>query len=326
MKIGTRISADWLERPGDLAFLKQIGVDVVDITMDLIPGFSKNHRLTREGVQQAADILDTAGLSIERINSVGAQTMNTFLGHEGSEQELDDLANNAEISGEFGFPVYGVQCFQASTFGHFPKPMHEYVEGRGGYRHLRVNVTEAQGHPPPEGAPTAEQIWERTIRIFETVVPICESHGINVAMHGNDPPVPELYGVPQILCDYDAFDRLFTAVPSDHNGMTFCVGTRYESGQDVFEGIRRFGSKIFHVHFRNVHGTIPKDGWYEEHIPDAGDLNMFEVASALHEVGYEGTIDYDHIMTLSSDDEYGRQYIAYCVGHMRGILNALSAN
>ena len=39
MKIGTRISPDWLERPQDLKFLKQIGVDVVDITMDICPGY-----------------------------------------------------------------------------------------------------------------------------------------------------------------------------------------------------------------------------------------------------------------------------------------------
>ena len=107
-------------------------------------------------------------------------------------------------------------------------------------------------------------------------------------MHGNDPPVPVFYGVPQVLYDFDTFDRLFTEVPSEHNGMTFCVGTRYESGQDVFEGIRRFGTKIFHVHFRNVHGRIPEQGWYEEGIPDEGDLNMFEVARALKEAGYEG--------------------------------------
>ena len=38
MKIGTRVSPDWLERPDDLAFLKQIGVDCVDITLDMCPG------------------------------------------------------------------------------------------------------------------------------------------------------------------------------------------------------------------------------------------------------------------------------------------------
>ncbi len=46
---------------------------------------------------------------------------------------------------------------------------------------------------------------------------------------------------------------------------------------------------------------------------------------ALHDTGYEGVIDYDHIMRLSTDGPAGREYIAYCVGHMRGILQSLDS-
>jgi mannonate dehydratase len=35
-----------------------------------------------------------------------------------------------------------------------------------------------------------------------------------------------------------------------------------------------FGPKIFHVHFRNVRGTLPKDGGYDEVMLDDGDMNM----------------------------------------------------
>ncbi len=325
MLIGTRISPDWLERPDDLRFLKQVGVDVVDITMSLVPGYDETGRLSRDGVERAVELLAAADLRIERINSTGAMTRRTFLGQPGAGEELANLAHNTRVCCDLGLPVLGVQCFQAGTFGHSPGPGYSWVEGRGGYQHLRSDLSEAlRNHPPPVGAPTADQLWERTIRIFERVVPIAESGGLLVAMHGNDPPVPALYGVPQILYDFDCFDRLFREIDSPNMGMTFCVGTRYESGQDVFEGIRRFGErgKIFHVHFRNVHGRIPVDGWYEERAPDEGDLSMFEVARALREVGYERAIDYDHIMRLVGD-EAGKAYIAFCVGHSRGILEGL---
>ena len=325
MLIGTRISPDWLERPDDLRFLKQIGVDVVDITMSLIPGYDETGRLSPEGVQRAVDLLAAAGLRIERINSTGDMTRRTFLGLPGSEEELDNLAHNTRVCCDFALPVLGVQCFQGGSFGHSPGPAHSWVEGRGGYHYLRSDLSDAlRDRPPPEGAPTADQLWERTLRIFERVVPIAESGGVLVAMHGNDPPVPALYGVPQILYDFDCFDRLFREIDSPNMGMTFCVGTRYESGQDVFEGIRRFGGrgKIFHVHFRNVHGRIPVDGWYEERAPDEGDLSMFEVARALRDVGYDRAIDYDHIMRLVGD-EAGKAYIAFCVGHSKGILEGL---
>jgi mannonate dehydratase len=206
--------------------------------------------------------------------------------------------------------------------------MHSMIEGRGGYSHLKVDLSDALNQPPPEGAPTHDEIWERTLKIFRNVVPVAESAGVNVAMHGNDPPVPSLHGVPQVLYNFAAFDRLFSEVPSPNNGMTFCVGTRYESGEDVFEGIRHFGEqgKIFHVHFRNVRGKIPEKKGYEEVIPDAGDMDMYRVAKALHDVGYDAVIDYDHIMRLTTDGPEGREYIAYCVGHMRGLLQALESN
>lgn len=328
MKIGTRISPDWLDRPDALKFLKQIGVDCVDITFDIFPGCkAAGGRLNREGVEQVVEALDRAGLVIERANSLSTYTRATFLGEPGSEQEIDNLVHSVRICGAFNMPVMGVQCFQAGQFGKFDVEMHRMVEGRGGYRHLKMDLSRVLDQPPPPGAPAREEVWERTLKIFRAVVPEAERAGVKIAMHGNDPPVPSICGVPQVLYDFDAFDRLFSEVPSPNNGMTFCVGTRYESGQDVFEGIRRFGAqgKIFHVHFRNVKGTIPETGGYAEVIPDDGDLNMYEVARALHEVGYEGAIDYDHIMKLTTDGPEGREYIAFCVGHMRGILQALES-
>ena len=330
IKIGTRISPDWLDRPGDLAFLKQIGVDCVDITLDICPGYAEaGGRANRDGMQQVAEIIDKAGLKVERANTLNSHYINTFLGRDGSQQEIENLIVNAELCGEIGFPVMGIQCFQATQFNHVTKPMHTMIEGRGGYKHLHMELAEATADcPPPEGAPTHEEVWERTIKIFAEVMPTAESTGVLVAMHGNDPPVPHIYGVPQVLTSFAAFDHLFASVPSANNGMTFCVGTRYESGEDIFAGIKHFGEqgKIFHVHFRNVHGTIPTNQWYEEVIPDSGDLDMYKVLKALHDAGYDRVIDYDHVMQLTTDDPQGRQYIAYCVGHMRGLLQELTSD
>ena len=326
MKIGTRISPDWLDRPGDLAFLKQIGVDVVDITMDICPGYNEaGGRAIRDGLTQVAEAIDKAGLKVERANTLNSHFQTVFLGQEGADYELESAQINAELCGEFGFPVMGIQCFQAGGLGTFPRPIHERVTNPDGSSHLRMDLIDAlKDQPPPEGAPTHDELWERTLRIFGETVPVAESNGVKLAMHGNDQPVPALYGVPQILYNFDAFDRLFSEVDSPANCMTFCVGTRYESGEDIFEGIRRFGHKIVHVHFRNVHGTIPANQGYEEVFPDRGDLDMYQVVRALHEVGYEGAIDYDHIMGISTDTPVGREYIAFCVGHARGKLQGLA--
>src|SRR5262249_54172697 len=157
--------------------------------------------------------------------------------------------------------------------------------------------------PPRSTAPTHEQIWEQTLKIYQAVMPVADQKQVRIAMHGNDPPVSSYFGIPQVITRFTDFDRLFSEVPSAQNGMTFCVGSRYESGEDIYEGIRRFGEqgKIFHVHFRNVRGNAPTKQMYEEVFLDEGELNMRRVAQALKDVGYTGAIDYDHIMRLSSD-------------------------
>ena len=144
-------------------------------------------------------------------------------------------------------------------------------------------------------------------------------------MHGNDPPLYRYLGSPQILCRFADFDRLFQEVPSKHNGITFCVGTRYESGEDIFKGIRHFGNqgKLFHVHFRNVRGTLPAQKGYSEVMVDDGDLKMKDVLRALDEVGYDGVIDYDHSLGIIGDEPLPKQYIAFAIGYMRGLLHNL---
>lgn len=324
IRIGTRISKDWLDRPDDLSFIKQIGVDYVDIVLDMVPGFDEaGGRASKEGLSEVMETLDKAGLEIERANTSGPDYINAFLGREGGDREIENLQVNAEICGEAGIPLFGIQCFQAATLHPFRDQLHSWVKGRGGYQHHHMRVKELAEMPLRDDAPTHEQVWDGTLNIYRNVIPIAEQYNMDIGMHGNDPPQPKLNGVPQVLHNFDAFDRLFSEVPSKNNKMTFCVGTRYESGENIFEGIKRFGDKIVHVHFRNVKGTIPTHGEYEEVMPDEGDLNMYDVAKALDDVGYDGVIDYDHLNRITTDSPQGREYMAYCVGHMRGILNSI---
>ncbi|MBI01889.1 MAG: hypothetical protein CL783_05385 [Chloroflexi bacterium] len=325
-RIGTRISADWLDRPEDLKFIKQIGVDYVDIVLDMVPGYEEaGGRANRDGLHQVIEKLDDVGLKIERANTSGTHYVNAFLGRPGGDREIENLQVNAELCGEAGLPMFGIQAFQASTLHPFRENFHSWVTGRGGYQHHHMRVRELADMPLRSDAPSAQQIWEGTLNIYKSVMPVLDQYDLRVGMHGNDPPVPKINGVPQVLYNFDAFEKLFTEVPSKNNGMTFCVGTRYESGEDIFEGIRRFGDKIIHVHFRNVKGTIPVNGEYEEVMPDEGDLSMYRVAKALDDVGYQGVIDYDHLNRISTDSPQGREYMAYCVGHMRGILQSIEA-
>ncbi len=327
IRLGARIDPSWLERPTDLAFLRAIGVEFVDVEMGVFSGFKESGgALERSAVGDVVDRLRMHGLQIERANYTKSEVRPQYLGQPAGKAAIENICRAAELLGEFEIPVFGLQCFDASVILGRAAGAHSWRKGRGDYEYLHIDVAEDRAvDVSPSAAPTHAQLWERTLEIFEALMPVADSAGLRVATHGSDPPIETAAGVPQMLTSFADFDLLFRDAPSPNNGMTFCVGTRYESGEDVFEGIRRFGGagRIFHVHFRNVRGTIPSDAAYAEVAPDEGDLEMLQVLRALDAVGYDGVIDYDHLMKLPGGDPAGRDYMAFCVGHMRGLIEAL---
>jgi mannonate dehydratase len=328
IRIGTRISPAWLRSPNDvdLRFLKQIGVDALDIELVMVKGYQETGSITKEALRELTDRFNAVGLRIERANALGDQILNAHLDRPEGEREIDNLKRIGEVLSEAEIPVYGIQACQASQLVQGGGGGLSRKEGRGGYGYPAFDLAASEASvPKPRYRVTSDQLWKGLLNIYRQVVPVIEGSKTRIAMHGNDPPLYQHLGSPQILCRFADFDRLFAEVPSRHSGITFCVGTRYESGEDVFAGIRHFGSqgKLVHVHFRNVRGTLPTNRHYEEVFVDDGDLNMAKVARALHEVGYDGVIDYDHPIRMTGDGPLPKQYIAFAVGYMRGVLNSL---
>lgn len=328
IRLGVRFNEAWLvsKNDDDLKFFKQIGVDCVDIELRLIKGYAEQGVFTKADLQAFIDRLDACGLKIERANSLGPMCLNAHLNRPEGQQEIDNLKRIGELLADAQIPVFGIQACQASLHVEGARNGWDRKRGRGGYEYPEFNVQRSKRDAPqPKYQVTSEQLWRGLINIYQQVMPTVEGSQTMIAMHGNDPPLPEHLGSPQIICRYADFDRLFNEVPSQHNGITFCVGTRYESGEDVFAGIRRYGQqgKLFHVHFRNVRGTLPTHGGYSEVMVDDGDLSMPRVLRALNEVNYSGVIDYDHAMHITGDEPLPKQYIAFAMGYMRGLLDSL---
>ncbi len=329
LRIAARIGSDWLDRPDDLSLLKQIGIDYVDTSIDVFPGYpARGGRLDRSSVGEIVEKLDRFGLRMERCQVTHDDLLEAFLGRPGGQREIDNLVHNVEVLGEFDVPVLGIQVFHSRQLVSWDDTI-LWPEGRGGSTHMRQDLNGVLDVPLRPGAPTPEGLWEGTLNVYRQTLPAAEKAGVLVATHGVDPPVPSVHGVPQILHKFAEFDRLFEELPSPNNGFTYCVGTRYESGEDVLAGIRKYGEqgRLFHVHFRNVVGTIPAGGVYDEVAPDEGDMDMFRIAQALDEVGYKGVLDYDHAnaVNLVGDEPDRRIYIAYLVGYNRAIAQAVAS-
>jgi mannonate dehydratase len=85
--------------------------------------------------------------------------------------------------------------------------------------------------------------------------------------------------------------------------------------------IRHFGQrkKIFNIHFRNIRGH--RDDFHEVY-PDEGDVDLFQAARVLQEVGYEGMLMPDHV-PHDPTDPTGSAGFAFCYGYIKGVLQAL---
>ncbi len=104
-----------------------------------------------------------------------------------------------------------------------------------------------RNRPEPHQPPVDEaQMWARMER-FLAAVPAAEKAGVRLALHPDDPPIPEpLAGVAQICSTLEQFRRIFfETAPSESNCMLFCQGCMTEllGPERVYDAIAEMASK-----------------------------------------------------------------------------------
>ena len=166
-----------------------------------------------------------------------------------------------------------------------------------------------------------EEIWENFTHFIQEVAPVAEDVGVKIGIHPDDPPEPELAGVPRcIFSSYDGYQRALEIANSPNVGICFCVGCWLEGGplmgKDVLSSIQEFGGqgKIFKVHFRNVSAPLPH---FVETFVDDGYQDMYQVMKALRAVNFDGVVIPDHIPLLLNDPRLGA---AYTLGYMKALV------
>lgn len=125
----------------------------------------------------------------------------------------------------------------------------------------------------------AATLRSNLIAFLSEMVPVAEEVGARLCVHPDDPPFA-LFGLPRVVSTADDYRKLFSAVPSIANGMTFCTGSLgVRSDNDLPAMIREFGERIHFAHLRNVRRE--PDGSFHESEHLDGDVDMVAVVSAL---------------------------------------------
>jgi mannonate dehydratase len=208
------------------------------------------------------------------------------------------------------------------------------VPARGGARVTAFNLADAQhaislnagGVKNFENTISADELWKNLELFLREVIPVAESCSVTLAMHPDDPPLPEFQGRARIMNSVPAFERLVALAASPRNAICFCQGTFATMGVDIPATIRRLGKHIQYVHFRDAEGTAES---FVETFHDCGPTDMAEAIRAYREIGYCGPIRPDHVPQLigEEDGEPGYTMLGrlFAFGYIRGLLHGTAS-
>ncbi len=175
---------------------------------------------------------------------------------------------------------------------------------------------------------STEQLLENLIYFLKAVVPVAEEAGVYMGIHPDDPPWP-VFGLPRVVTNAENIRAFLEAVPSQHNGLTFCTGSLGASAaNDLPAMAREFVDRINFMHMRNVRRTGEFDFHESEHPSEFGSVDMRGVMSALVDAGYTGPIRPDHGRMIWGEEGragYGLYDRALGAMYLRGLYEGLQS-
>ena len=127
---------------------------------------------------------------------------------------------------------------------------------------------------------TKETLREHMQFFLGELVPICEAHGLRLAVHPDDPPRPIL-GLPRIVSTANDVEWLINAVPSKVNGITLCTGSySVRADNELTCMVQDFAERIYFAHLRSTQREDDGQSFYEAAHME-GNVDMYGVVLAL---------------------------------------------
>jgi mannonate dehydratase len=307
----------------DLTWIKQMGVDYLNVQ-------TGSGRATLENFLAIKKRVEAAGLKIWNIsNNDNRNIEEVTLNLPGRDQKIEWLKQYIRDTGKAGIGYI--------TYAHMANGIwsSEQETIRGGGKARAFHVKTAKGYwngkvyegPLTHGrAYSKEELWANYTYLIRQIAPVAEEEGVRIGIHPDDPPVPELGGIPRhIFGTFDGYVRALEIANSPNIGVCLCCGTWMEGGKStgktVFEAARAFAGmgKLWKIHFRNVSSPIPD---FVETYIDNGYTDMWKLMKTLVDVNFRGNLIADHVPAMAGARQSSW---SYSMGYIRALYKAASA-
>lgn len=171
-----------------------------------------------------------------------------------------------------------------------------------------------------------EGLWKNVETFLKAVIPVAKECDVNMAIHPDDPPWG-IFGLPRIITTKENLQRFFDIVPETNNGLTLCTGSLGANPQnDLVDMVNSFADRIHFVHLRNIKYTGERRFEEVGHPTDCGSIDMFAIAKALVDNGFDGYVRPDHgRMIWGEKGRYGYGLFDRALGatYLSGLFEAI---
>ncbi len=298
-----------------LTFATQMGVEYVSIG---------GRETSYEYFASHKKRVEAAGLKIANMGDSSVHNMpEVTLGLPGRDEKIAEYIRYLKNIGKAGIHY--------TTYAHMGNGIwsSERETTRGGASARAFHQSTAKGYwagevfesPLSHGRRfSKEELWDNWEYFAKRVVPVAEDVGVRIGVHPDDPPVPELAGVPRhMFGTFDGYVRAFEIANSPNVGICLCCGTWMEggahTGKNVLDAAREFAKmdKLWKIHFRNVSGPIPD---FVETYVDDGYTDMKQLMRTLVDVDFRGILIADHVPQMVGDRKTGW---AFSIGYIKAL-------
>ena len=176
---------------------------------------------------------------------------------------------------------------------------------------------------------TKDKLWDNLFYFLNAIMPTCEECDIKMAIHMDDPPW-DIFGLPRLMVDEAACNKLLTTVDNPYNCLTLCTGSlNANPANNCADIVRKHADRIAFAHIRNIHHFENGDFSEAAHRDCCGETGIIDVLRAYHDAGWEGYIRPDHGRQLWEEGPgtcrpgYGKYDRALGIQYMLGVWDLL---